>query len=80
MRWKSVVFYADVTCKVVWLFFSLAQVEYLLLGSITIFFTGNTLLPLLLAHSICASGIRVNTNLTGLLGFQELNTFNENNY
>lgn len=43
-----------------------------------IFFTNNTLISLLFAHSLCASGVRVNIDLTRLLGFQQLNTFNGN--
>lgn len=77
IRWKSVVFYAYETYQVVWIF-SLAQMEHLLLGSVAIFFTNNTLISLLFAHSLCASGVRVNIDLTGLLGFQQLNTFNGN--
>lgn len=77
IRWKSVVFYAYETYQVVWIF-SLAQMEHLLLGSVAIFFTNNTLISLLFARSLCASGVRVNIDLTGLLGFQQLNTFNGN--
>lgn len=60
--------------------FFFRQVEHLLLGSMTIFFTSDSLISLVLAHSICASGVRGNRNLTGLLGFQQLDTLNENNY
>lgn len=79
VRWKLVVFYTDMTYQVVWIF-SLARVGHLLLRSMTILFTSDMLISLLFAHSICASGVRGSTNLTDLLGFQQLNTFNENNY
>lgn len=75
MEFSSILCLHDI--KVVWIF-SLAQVEHLLLGLITIFFANNTLISLLFAHSLCASGVRVNTNLSGLLGWQQLNTFNGN--
>jgi len=58
--------------------FSVSQVEHLLLWSMMISFSDTMLISLLFARSLYGLGVKVNINLTGLLGCQHLNMFDGN--